>query len=288
MQGLQTHGVLYIVFGTPYEAEAKRSMESLRRVCPTIRIAVITDTEWKTEPQPDLFILREKEASYGLKLKYAYDSPFDRTLCLDSDTIIARDILPIFGLLDYYDVGFHFGGRSLNEPNGLEFQMRAATSVFLFTKNQRVSEFFELWSTTYHLQKVCLTASGYTFDERGLDDTRSCAIAVAKSEVRPFQLGSFLYFNLDTISTTCSAPIIYHGRIPLIETIDKEITGGWDSARDWFPRLWLPNIRGLFPRGIRRSDPLLATALILRRIYNSAKRHLKDRIQRASGASLKE
>jgi hypothetical protein len=279
MQGLQTHGVLYIVFGNRYQAEARKSIASLTRVCPAMRVAAITDSEWSTDPRPDLFILKEPEASYGLKMRYAHDSPFDRTLCLDSDTIIARDILPIFGLLDYYDVGFHFGGPPIDEPDGLKFQLRAATSVFLFTRNERVSTFFELWSKEYYLQKAALEASGRAFDARGLDDTRSCAIAIARSEVRPVQLGSFLYFDLGTATTTCSPPRIYHGRMPLMELVDEEITGKWRPERDWNARIWLPNIRGLLPNGIRRSDPLLAAALVLRRLYNSTKRRLKGRIQ---------
>jgi hypothetical protein len=274
-------GALYIVFGTRYQAEARRSIESLRKVCPTMRIAVISDSEWSDFAIPDFFILKPAEASYALKMRYAYDSPFDRTLCLDSDTIVARDISAIFGMLDYYDVGFHFDGPHIDEPNGLKFQMRAATSVFVFKKGEHVAQFFTKWSEEYDLQRRELTATGTVFDARGLDDTRSCAVAIAKSKVRPFQLGSFLYFNVDTVVKTLSPPLIYHGRgVPYMEMLDGEISGRWNVEKDWHPRLWVPNIRGLLPAGVRRSDPILATALILRRTYNSSKRRIRNLVSK--------
>jgi hypothetical protein len=268
-----TNGVLYIAFGAAYQAEVRQSILSLRVLSPAVPIAVITDTEWSVDPRPDIFILREKEASYGLKVRYAYDSPFDRTFCLDSDTFIARDISPVFGLLDYYDVGFYFGGRPINEQGGLELQMRAATSVFLFKKNRRVADFFGLWATEYNRERLRWESQGFDLGRAGLDDTRSCALSVAKSEVRPVQLGTLLYFNLETIAETQSPPFVYHGRVPYeMAAVDYEITRDWDSERDWFPRLWFPNIRGLLPLGIRHSDPLLAAALIIRRICNSVRR----------------
>jgi len=275
MERNHLEGVLYIVFGSRYQAEARRSIDSLRRVCPTIRIAVITDSEWTDHPIPDLFILKPAEASYANRMRYAYDSPFDRTLCLDSDTIVARDISSIFGMLDYYDVGFHFGGPYINEPNGLKFQMRAATSVFVFKKGEHVAEFFSKWSDEYYKERRqhrCRRCA----DKRGLHSNRSCAVAIAKSRVRPFQLGSFLYFDLGTTLTTHSPPLIYHGRVPYMEMLDAEIGGKWNVESDSHPRLWMPNIRGLLPAGVRRSDPILATALILRRAYNSSKRRIRN------------
>jgi hypothetical protein len=277
-------GVLYIVFGRRYQAEAKRSIDSLRKVCPKMRIAVITDSKWSDLAVPDIFILKSTEASYALKMRYAYDSPFDRTLCLDSDTIVARDVSALFGMLDYYDVGFHFGGPYIDEPNGLKFQMRAGTSVFMFKKAEHVADFFSKWSDEYYIQKQRLTAAGAVFDERGLDDTRSCAIAIAKSSVRSFQLGSFLYFDLGATLTTHSPPLIYHGRIPHMEMLDAEIGGNWNVETDWHPRLWMPNIRGILPAGVRRSDPILATALLLRRAYNSSKRRVRSLIHRKKRA----
>jgi hypothetical protein len=272
--GKHLEGVLYVVFGERYQAEAKRSIASLRKACPKMRVAVITDSKWSDLAIPDIFILRSAEPSWAVKMQYAYDSPFERTLCLDTDTIVARDVSALFGMLDYYDMGVRFDGPYINEPTGLKFQMRAATSAFVFKKSEHVAEFFSKWSDEYYIEKQRLTAAGAVFDERGLDDTRSCAIAIAKSRVRSFQFGSFLNFDLGTTLTTQSPPLIYHGRLPHMEMLDAEIGGNWNVETDWHHRLWMPNIRGLLPAGMRRSDPLLATALLLRRAYNSSKRRL--------------
>src|SRR5262245_31169787 len=116
-----TEGVLYIAFGEKYHAEARRSIASLRSASRSMRIAVICDEEWAGLNRPDIFIKRAPLRTFGCKPKYMYDSPFESTLFIDTDTVVARDIGDVFGLLNWYDFGVLFGGPQLNEPDGLRF-----------------------------------------------------------------------------------------------------------------------------------------------------------------------
>jgi len=276
-------GVLYIAFGEQYHRETRRSIASLRKVSPAVRIAVITEEEWTTEPIPDAFILKDNNESFASKPKYMYETPFERTLFIDSDTVIARDITPIFGLLDWYDVGVRFGGPELNEPNGLEYHTQCNSGVVLFKKNEAVAEMFTIWQKEYATQKQLSATTNQIRDRRGLNDQRFLAVAIAKSGVRPVHFAEHLNFALFETIICYSPPVIFHGRLREMEMLHEEISGKWTSSEDYHARLWLPNIRGLLPAGVRRSDPLLALALILRRLYNSTRRSLRRITKRSDG-----
>ena len=260
-------GVFYIAFGETYRNEARRSIASLRRTSPGLAAAVVTDTEWDCEPRPDLFILRPSVQGFASKPAYIRETPFDATLFVDTDTVFARDAKSIFGLLRHYDIGATFEGPQLNEPDGLELHTQCSSGVILYLKTQQVWNVFDKWQER-HRAASCGQEGALTNDRRGLNDQRYLAIAIARSRVRPVHLTSYLQFVLFTVTTAYSPPIIYHGRGPELELLDSFISSKWTSTEDCHPRLWLPNLRGLLPMGIRRSDPLLALALVLRRLGN--------------------
>jgi hypothetical protein len=127
-----SEGILYLAFGQKYQDEARRSLQSLRRIS-NVATAVITDRAWLEEPRPDHFVVRESVRSFRAKPLYIYEaSPFGRTLFLDTDTVIGRDIAPIFGLLNHYDIGVRFGGAQLKEGDGLTFHTQCNSGVILF------------------------------------------------------------------------------------------------------------------------------------------------------------
>jgi len=267
-------GALYIAFGDRHKAEARRSMASLRRASPDLPIAVITDRAWEIAPLPDRFLLRETVEGVMSKNTYAYDSPFEETLYLDTDTVVARDVAPVFGLLQHYDFGVRFYGPQLNEPGGLTFHTQVQSGVLLFKKNPRVEKLFSMWREEYVARARSLIGRGQITRISEGKDQRPLAIVLARSEARVVHLAEYLNFTVFDTITTYSPPVIYHGRLEEMESLDQEISGRWDTRVDWRVRLWLPNIRGLLPAGVRRSDPLLALALILRRAYNSGRRFL--------------
>ena len=257
-------GVVYLAFGQQYQDEAKRSLRSLRKVS-NVSTAVVTDRAWAEEPCPDHFVVRRSLPSFRSKPLYIYEgSPFERTLFLDTDTVLGQDIVPVFGLLGHYDIGVQFGGPQLNEGEGLTFHTQCNSGVILFRKCDEVRGVFSKWLELYDDAAARLSAD----DARGLGDQRYLALAIALSRARPVHLESYLNFHLINTVSTCSPPVVYHGRLPWMEVLADTINRSWDPETDWWSRTWLPNIAGFLPRGVRRSDPLLATALVLRRLYN--------------------
>ncbi len=264
-----TSGVLYIAFGESFREEARRSIASLRRVSPATRCAVVTESEWKDEPRPDHFTIREPIRSLYCKPKYIYTaSPFERTFFVDSDTLFARDFEPSFGLLDFYDVALRFVGPHLNGPGGLQYHPWCSTGILGFRKNEITDRLFADWLARYEAKMAEL---GAAVPKRGLNEEPIFSVALAHSQARAVALGNDMMFNtLETI-ITYSPPVIVHGRDRNLDAIVHEIVDGWEIS-DYHPRLWMPNIKGLLPAGVRRSDPLLAAALVLRRAWNELKR----------------
>lgn len=260
-------GVLYVAYGEKYRQEARSALMSLRCVCPGLPTAVITDREWTEEPRPDRFILRTAEAGFGCKPQVIPETPFDRTLYIDTDTIVVRDLRPLFGLLDRYDVGVTFAGAPLGEP-GMELHPQCASGMVLFRNNERVQRMFDEWRRLYAeaVAQLARTAG----DTRGVGDQRYLAIAIALTDVRCVHLPLYMDFWLHDYAVLETPPFVVHGHLPHMERVPQLLGIGtrWLET-DYRSRVWLPNALGLLPRGIRRSDPLLALSLLLRRALNA-------------------
>jgi hypothetical protein len=265
-------GVLFIAFGPRWIEEAKQAIASLRRVS-SLPIAVITDAAWPDGPMPDLFVIREKVDGWASKPACMYDgSPFEHTFFLDTDTIALADPAPVFGLLLHYDIGVRFAGPMLREPDGLEFHPQCSSGAVLFKKSPVVAEAFEIWRQVYEEARARRSEAG---DPRGIGDQRYLSIAIAKSRARPVHLGEYLNFAISEVMYTYSPVIVLHGRDRYLQAIGESINAGWNTEIDWQARLWLQNIKGVLPRGVRRSDPLLAISLVLRRGVNELKLRLR-------------
>lgn len=263
---MQDRGVVYLAFGANYHAECRRSLTSLRKVSPNVAVAVVTDEGWSEEPRPDRFVLRPRVDGFHCKPVYIYEaSPFAESIFIDTDTVIARDIEPLFGLLRHYDIGVRFGGPQLNHGDGLELHTSCSSGVVLFKKSPPVEAVFREWLALYQEAAAALAAG----DRRGLADQRYLAIALALSTARPVHLAEYLNFGVFETITTSSPPFVYHGRAPWIEKVAAWMNRSWtDNVSDYRTRLWMPNISGFLPMGVRHSDPLLALALVLRRAWN--------------------
>jgi hypothetical protein len=262
-----TIGVLYIAFGDMYRHEACNSIASLRNICPAIAVAIVTDTV--IEALTDVTtVLRPPIPSLECKPTYICDSPFERTLFLDTDTYIVRDIAPLFDLLDHYDICAQYGGTQFNGPYGLTFQARINSGLLLFKRCGATQDMFAAWLALYIKEKI-------DKDARNPADERALTQAIATSTARPGFVSPCVYINLNAPWVFHSPPLILHGRVPSFAAIAQDMLRNWSPENDWAPRVWLPNLRGLLPRGARRSDPLLAVAFVLRRLWNECRHRVQ-------------
>jgi len=144
-------GVLYVATGADHVAEAVQSAASVRRNAPSLPIALITDMA----PPAGAFDLVEKTSvpayDRAVNIRALMQSPFERTLFLDSDTYVCGDMAGVFDILDHCDLA------AVPEPTEPCFTVNPVPACFphyncgvlLFARNERTRRFMNLWLDTY-------------------------------------------------------------------------------------------------------------------------------------------
>lgn len=149
---MSNNGFVYVLNTKGYLDEAKSSIKSLRRHNPEANITIISPT--------DLFD-RGLESINWMQLEGSYDSPiikteairapYDRTVFIDTDTLVAGDLNDLFVILDSFDIA------AAHEPlRGWDYHIDAPrafcelnTGVIAFKKSAKITSFFEAWKDNY-------------------------------------------------------------------------------------------------------------------------------------------
>jgi hypothetical protein len=173
-----TEGFVYVATGEKYVAEAVRSVRSLRQHNPGARVCLITDRD----PPPDGFddVLPVAEPVFGFRDKLQMSrSPYDRTIFLDTDTLIRGDLGSLFRLLDTHDVAAKlevYPGWDYEFADVPQAFVEYNTGVIVFRQTPAVNAFFADWGAEYR----ALRASSDRFDT----DQPSFRRAVYRSPLR--------------------------------------------------------------------------------------------------------
>lgn len=97
-------GVIYVATGEAYFEEAKFSAQSVRDVSPNLSITIFTDLDRSgQDPFDRVLTVDSPKYPYLGRIKCLQKTPYEKTLFLDSDTFVAKDIRPLFKLLDRFD-----------------------------------------------------------------------------------------------------------------------------------------------------------------------------------------
>jgi hypothetical protein len=100
-------GILYVVTGARHQEESRCSARSFKTTMPDVPIAIFTDDAPAARAAGCFDVVRELpdcRHSYVDKLRPLVESPFERTLFLDSDTYSAAPCHEVFDLLDRFDL----------------------------------------------------------------------------------------------------------------------------------------------------------------------------------------
>ena len=159
MQTLAEKGVIYIVFGKEYVKEALFSAQSVKKFSPGLPIVFFTDIEEVlNSPFVDHASIIDPKHQRA-KVDFIGHSPFEKTIYLDSDTCVVRDISDMFDLLDKFDIGgIHDFARKrekyskiIPEYGSIPYSFSEINGgVFVYKRNQRTCDFFNLWSDKFY------------------------------------------------------------------------------------------------------------------------------------------
>lgn len=156
-------GYLYVAAGDPkYIEEAVISATSLRAVDPTAHITLVTDKQLDGSLFDTIVVhpvdFTAWRAGLDYKAKHIYqDSPYEKTLFLDTDTYLYEPCRALFGLLDHFDVCIAAAPADMNEPlvdgKPLTGCLPYNTGVIAFKKNERNEFLFRTWHETYEQKR---------------------------------------------------------------------------------------------------------------------------------------
>lgn len=147
-------GVLYISTGQKYVSEVFDSVRTLKRET-DIDCTLITDKPVEHNLIDDI-ILRENpddRPDNAYKLYNISETPYEKTIYLDSDTYVRNDISELFSILDSFDLSMTQAPvRNTDRlPDLPQWFPEYNCGVMLFNDNDTTSEFFEQWRTNYEL-----------------------------------------------------------------------------------------------------------------------------------------
>lgn len=145
-----TEGVLYIASGSEYISQATESARSVKEAM-DVPITLVSDRDvaegcFDTVLSADDFCYH-----YGDSVLQIPELPYEKTLLLDTDTILGESISELFEMTEEFDIAaatIADGRFTLSEKVPESFP-EYNTGVVVFDKNPQTSEFIEDWKRVY-------------------------------------------------------------------------------------------------------------------------------------------
>lgn len=235
-----TSGITYVAFGAGYREQAERSASRVAELGDW-PICVITDEdEFEDRDLFDHVVVGEPEtdwrqARFGADIKPTFlpESPFDRTLYLDTDTYVveADAIRELFAVLDGYELAaahdvaqkieHQYGSRASSLESTPESFPWLNTGVVAYRQTEAVRDLFETWKATYRKQHQHVP---------GINDQSSFAEALYYSDVSHTVLPPEYNHRVSFQQTHIGQVKIIHGHAPNLAAIADYLNGESSDA----------------------------------------------------------
>ncbi len=224
-------GVLYVATGRRHLGEMLASAESVRRQMGSLPIVLHTDQQnFSADVFSEIRWIEKPRHSFIDKIAPLRDTPFERTLFLDSDTYVCAPITDLFDVLDRFELALAHAplrhDRHFVTPNCFP---ELNTGVMAYRKTPAVDALLADWLRIYEKEIA----------ETGKMDSDQPAFreALYRSDVRFTIIPS--EYNLRTVMPAavgrCAVRII-HGRGPDLAALDR-----WVNASRRI-RIFLPGV----------------------------------------------
>jgi hypothetical protein len=144
-------GVLYAATGSRYVDEAAVSAVSLKKVMPGIKIHLYTDLDEVPEVFDAVSKIENPRLNCYDKVLPMLNSPFEKTLFLDTDTYVCSELSELFKILDRFDIlACHIPIQGANSIEGIPTSFpELNTGMVAFRKSEATQQFFERWLRLY-------------------------------------------------------------------------------------------------------------------------------------------
>ncbi len=157
-------GVLYIAAGEKYIHAAVNSAKSVRNKCPDLWIHLFADWQnyhhfnFDQNTYPFTSVEKIMNPNRRSKLDYLSNSPFDRTLYLDTDTKANVDIREMFQLLDRFDIALNHAHLRNDQFRTIPWRLDLPQAfpqynggVILYRKSPEIIKFLNDWHDSYNI-----------------------------------------------------------------------------------------------------------------------------------------
>lgn len=165
-QSTSNCGLLYIAQGRRYLAELLQSARSAKQCMPNLQIAVMTnesDAARKMELFDLILPLDDTPFSWQKRIRALQQSPFERTLFIDTDTYVCGDLEDMFRLLDRFEIGVSHAvikhSPILNDQKSLytmpdvpETFPEICCGLLLYKRCEPIFRLFDRWLIEYEAQ----------------------------------------------------------------------------------------------------------------------------------------
>jgi hypothetical protein len=225
---MKSKGVVYIATGKKFVDEALVSARSVRKCMPELPIALFTDIEELVTNPPvpvnEVFLMTDVRKSCLDKMFPLLDSPYEKTLFLDTDTYMCDRVDELFEALDQFDIlAAHPPFRVQYEIEGIpECFPEPNTGVIAFRNSKEAFDVIRKWPVEYERQLASIIKPHH--------DQHSFRAALYGSEARflviPHEY-NFRSIGPNFAGKGCKVKII-HGRHASFERVEQRLNRNLD------------------------------------------------------------
>jgi hypothetical protein len=215
-----SRGYLYIIAGQElYFKEALESIRSLKAVTPDAHVTMYSDTAFEDpEGLIDHFEIREMDTSermYDGKVHHIADSPYDRTIFMDSDTYVLEPMEPLFGLLDTHDLAMVQApgpkcGTRREDGSLIEGHNLYNCGMMVFKKSEPTLNLFQRWNELFDKQ---VPNQGFMIGYNQRREQPAFALAAYESDASIYTLNHCWNIRVRGPAHLLGTPKMLHARL---------------------------------------------------------------------------
>jgi hypothetical protein len=224
--GRMTNGVLYVAVGERWCREASEAATLVKRHMPGLPITLFADRPWAAEAIDDVRVMKADGNPLLTKTLWMADSPYDRTLFLDTDITLCDSIAEIFALCDRFDLAVPHAPYRLAQMGlaaGLPEFLREGvpecfpgmnTGMLVYNRCDRVTAFFTAWCQ-HHIRHCAITPHA--------PSQPAFRTAIYQSDLRFAIIPEEYHCRFIYPFKVCGRVKVFHGRHPDMDLVARRI-----------------------------------------------------------------